>query len=898
MSSHPIDAAKIRAQCLSAADAEAESVRRFWERENQRKEVQAALYQLRDDANGEALRKALADAAAVGAFLDTCAARVMAIGEALALFPANAARLDGLQATSEEARRAQQILEAALGRDKGRVRALLAAECTSVAAFASFAHALHETADALVSPRPWVQTDPVTAFRDYLRQVRAGDELAGMAGAVRGPAYWQAQAAQLWEEWRKNFPADCPPPAPPRPGAWKEAEYLAAIDTLIRRLNELRPAPLAITEQSPADPKPESSTLDFVAAATHSFKFLLDALNDLDDAERANPRDGGLVSRCFQVVRARVEDCTWYATRRLDDLAVHYLRARPGEWGPELLDVVQNPQRASVGDDYMRGVQHRYAGLGKLALLVENDGTRHPRFDERSGGRPQGTDTAGAGREPLRERTQPHSGSSVASDSEAMMGRTRLPLDQPSDPALSHQPLTERLAWMRGVLENAAAEVGAVVRAARVTTPPYDPADDLRRIVFGAYGSWNNIIAGDAKVPVAPIQDEADAMNAIWELQRRLAVLAPAPSAEKHGSTPVGDPIASASREPATPLVPLPVPNIPVEAYATSSALRAAADAEKNHWHKRRDMASRALRNWLAGRPGQLEQTAEALLGDIDCHWCEEWCNTLGPGLVCPSPCTAPEIRQWCDLQYSVLALVEHARKRHGWFELREPLPEDMDLSPEHPFGPGRCLHLQEAAPLVLCFLDGNAPTSRSEWEAAVSRLQPLKAREPDAADQADEAEMMSVMVVKLWHALRDVGDPPPEPQGVSTIAAGRAALDLAKRWLGKEQAPPGGSQGTPPAMPQKMTRRERRALWMSQAMLMIRDHPDWSDKDIAMAVGINPSQLTPQRCPEYQAAKALAIKAREELLRGHVETDRDTGNRTVEAYDMDDPAERDWDNE
>jgi hypothetical protein len=234
---------------------------------------------------------------------------------------------------------------------------------------------------------------------------------------------------------------------------------------------------------------------------------------------------------------------------------------------------------------------------------------------------------------------------------------------------------------------------------------------------------------------------------------------------------------------------PLPVPDVPHEAYACSSALRAAAMAEKDRWHDRRDRASRALRTWLAGRPGRLEATAEALLGDVDCHWCEAWCGALGPGITHPSPCAAPEIRQWCDLQYAVLALTEHARRRHGWFQLQEPPPADVDFDPEHPAGRGRCLSLEEAAPLVACFLDGHEPDSRPEWEAAVARLQPLPPREPD---EADEARAMGLMVVKLWHALRGIGDPPPEPQGVATIGAGRAALDSAKGWLGKQDAPPG----------------------------------------------------------------------------------------------------------
>lgn len=59
----------------------------------------------------------------------------------------------------------------------------------------------------------------------------------------------------------------------------------------------------------------------------------------------------------------------------------------------------------------------------------------------------------------------------------------------------------------------------------------------------------------------------------------------------------------------------------------------------------------------------------------------------------------------------------------------------------------------------------------------------------------------------------------------------------------------------------QKPTRRERRAKWLAEAMLTVRDHPEWSDATIAEQVGIDKSRLS--RSPEYQAAARMARSSR-----------------------------------
>jgi hypothetical protein len=75
-------------------------------------------------------------------------------------------------------------------------------------------------------------------------------------------------------------------------------------------------------------------------------------------------------------------------------------------------------------------------------------------------------------------------------------------------------------------------------------------------------------------------------------------------------------------------------------------------------------------------------------------------------------------------------------------------------------------------------------------------------------------------------------------------------------------------------------TREERRHRWLAEAMLMVRNHPDYSDARVAELVGINKSQLS--RSPEYRTAAALARRC---ITRsGNVlHTD---GVRSIEAVD------------
>lgn len=76
------------------------------------------------------------------------------------------------------------------------------------------------------------------------------------------------------------------------------------------------------------------------------------------------------------------------------------------------------------------------------------------------------------------------------------------------------------------------------------------------------------------------------------------------------------------------------------------------------------------------------------------------------------------------------------------------------------------------------------------------------------------------------------------------------------------------------------MKRGERRTRWLAEAMLLVRDHPGWTDTAIAKTVGISKSSLC--RSLEYRAASRLARDSG--VTRGMVKVDG--GDRTVDGVD------------
>lgn len=78
---------------------------------------------------------------------------------------------------------------------------------------------------------------------------------------------------------------------------------------------------------------------------------------------------------------------------------------------------------------------------------------------------------------------------------------------------------------------------------------------------------------------------------------------------------------------------------------------------------------------------------------------------------------------------------------------------------------------------------------------------------------------------------------------------------------------------------------RRGRGDWLPTALLLVRDHPDWSNKRIAKAVGIDPSALS--RSPVYERGAEKA-RARGDVKRGFVKRTAD-GGVEIEAIDEQD---------
>ncbi|MFG0328575.1 MAG: hypothetical protein ACF8PN_01640 [Phycisphaerales bacterium] len=74
--------------------------------------------------------------------------------------------------------------------------------------------------------------------------------------------------------------------------------------------------------------------------------------------------------------------------------------------------------------------------------------------------------------------------------------------------------------------------------------------------------------------------------------------------------------------------------------------------------------------------------------------------------------------------------------------------------------------------------------------------------------------------------------------------------------------------------------------VWLATAMLLVQDHPEWSDRKIAGKVGRHPSQLS--RSAAYQEAAKLARGSKADIKSGYLTRDPETGMSDIEAYDDD----------
>lgn len=91
-----------------------------------------------------------------------------------------------------------------------------------------------------------------------------------------------------------------------------------------------------------------------------------------------------------------------------------------------------------------------------------------------------------------------------------------------------------------------------------------------------------------------------------------------------------------------------------------------------------------------------------------------------------------------------------------------------------------------------------------------------------------------------------------------------------------KDQLPIGDKQ------PSQASSKGERFEWLAKAMLMVRDHPDWSDARIAREVGKNPGTLSRNR--EYKLAAKMARGSKNDRPRGYYDKTSDDGSLGLEA--------------
>jgi hypothetical protein len=101
-----------------------------------------------------------------------------------------------------------------------------------------------------------------------------------------------------------------------------------------------------------------------------------------------------------------------------------------------------------------------------------------------------------------------------------------------------------------------------------------------------------------------------------------------------------------------------------------------------------------------------------------------------------------------------------------------------------------------------------------------------------------------------------------------------------------EKDAKPGGST---------VNRKQARLERLAKAMLLVHEHPEWPDAEVARQLGGEKYKSALSRSREYQAAAKLARAPKKTLPKGHVDIDPETGKRRgIEAYDDDDAGETD----
>jgi hypothetical protein len=183
------------------------------------------------------------------------------------------------------------------------------------------------------------------------------------------------------------------------------------------------------------------------------------------------------------------------------------------------------------------------------------------------------------------------------------------------------------------------------------------------------------------------------------------------------------------------------------------------------------------------------------------------------PGVTVVEPAWTEMIRRWADLYRPWCDALAEAKKR-------------------------------AQSPAVATIMDGGESRPAERWTARV------------VIDLDKLAGLLHPIRVGGVDGLGFVrhGLPPLPPEFADRAVAVCARIDEL-RAVPASLGVPGDAPGTPTKP--KPNRRKRQMKWLAEAMLTVRDHPEWSDAAIAQQVGIDKSRLS--RSPEYRKAAALA---------------------------------------
>lgn len=135
------------------------------------------------------------------------------------------------------------------------------------------------------------------------------------------------------------------------------------------------------------------------------------------------------------------------------------------------------------------------------------------------------------------------------------------------------------------------------------------------------------------------------------------------------------------------------------------------------------------------------------------------------------------------------------------------------------------------------------------------------------------------VVAVRIYPVTAPAGFYPPDEQRDER----RTILNLQALLTGVELQDGEGVIAKPTAPKNKSV---ERAKWLAMAMLLVRDHPDWSNAKIAEHVDKNRSTLSRSR--EFRIAATMARGDKSDRHRGHITVDPDSGQQDVEAYSDD----------